>query len=107
MRRVRLSAEDRAIAFPVAVEPVNMSLSIPGCSAIRAPMSRPPGTTRQTSAGSASFSTQTRACTDNGVYSLGFTTTVSPTVSAGATCQMVIIIGQFQGPMAPTTPAGR
>ena len=41
------------------------------------------------------------------MYSEGLTTTVLPIRSEGATCQMVIIIGQFQGPIAPTTPTGR
>jgi hypothetical protein len=34
-------------------------------------------------------------------------TTVVPIRRAGATCHMVIIIGQFRGPIARTTPAGR
>ena len=35
------------------------------------------------------------------MYSEGLTTTVLPMRSAGAICQMVIIIGQFHGPIAP------
>ena len=40
------------------------------------------------------------------MYSEGLTTTVLPMRSDGAICQMVIIIGQFHGPIAPTTPSG-
>ena len=48
-----------------------------------------------------------RARTDSGVYSDGLTTTALPIRRAGAICQTVIIMGQFQGPIAPTTPMGR
>ena len=41
------------------------------------------------------------------MYSEGLTTTVLPIRRAGAICQTVIIIGQFHGPIAPTTPIGR
>ena len=42
-----------------------------------------------------------------GVFEAGFMTTVLPMRSDGASCQTLIIIGQFHGPMAPTTPSGR
>ena len=95
------------MAWPVAVEPVNISLSMSGWLDRRAPTSRPPATAVRTSAGRTRFSTSIRASTLSGVYSEGLTTTVLPIRSAGATCQMVIIIGQFHGPIAPTTPTGR
>ncbi len=41
------------------------------------------------------------------VYSLGFCTTVLPIRSAGAICQHAMIVGQFHGVIAPTTPIGR
>ena len=44
--------------------------------------------------------------TDSGVYSEGLTTTVLPMRRDAATCQTVIIMGQFHGPIAPTTPSG-
>ena len=94
------------MALPVAVEPVNMTLPTAGCSARRAPTSRPPETTWRTPSGSSSLRTSTRARTDSGVYSEGLTTTVLPMRRAGAICQTVIIMGQFQGPIAPTTPMG-
>ncbi len=95
------------MALPVAVEPVNMTLSMPACAESASPTSRPPGTTCSTSAGSTVLSTSASASTDSGVYSEGFITTVLPIRSAGASCQMLIIIGQFHGPIAPTTPSGR
>ena len=42
-----------------------------------------------------------------GCMSEGLTTTALPIRRAGAICQMVIIMGQFHGPIAPTTPMGR
>ena len=95
------------MALPVAVEPVNISLSTSGWVVRCAPRSPSPGTTASTSSGSTPFSTWPRARTLKGVCSDGLTTTVLPIRSDGATCQIVIIIGQFQGPMAPTTPTGR
>ena len=44
---------------------------------------------------------------DSGVYSLGLMTTVLPIRKGGAICQVAIIIGQFHGVIAPTTPMGR
>src|SRR5699024_2593884 len=41
-----------------------------------------------------------------GVCSDGFITTVLPIRNDGANCHTEIIIGQFHGPMAPTTPMG-
>ncbi len=95
------------MALPVAVEPVNMILPIPGCAARASPTSRPPETTDRMPSGSSWFRTWTRARTESGVYSEGLTTTALPIRRAGASCQTVIIMGQFQGPIAPTTPMGR
>ena len=94
------------IALPAAVEPVNMTLPMAGCSASRAPTSRSPETTVRRPSGSSSLRTLIRARTDSGVYSEGLTTTALPMRRAGAICQMVIIMGQFHGPIAPTTPMG-
>ena len=90
---------------PVAVEPVNMILAMSGCDARRAPTSRSPETPSSTFSGSTSFITAIIASTLSGVYSLGFATTVLPIRSDGPICQIVIMSGQFHGPMAPTTPA--
>src|SRR3712207_7969142 len=85
------------MACPVAVEPVNMSLSTCGWLDRRAPTSPSPATAVSTSAGSTLFRTCTSASTLSGVCSEGLTTTVLPIRRAGATCQMVIIMGQFHG----------
>lgn len=95
------------IRRPVAVDPVNITLSMSGWEASRAPTSRPPETAMSASAGRASFSTSTRARTLSGVYSDGLTTTVLPIRRAGASCQTAIMSGQFHGPIAPTTPTAR
>lgn len=95
------------ILRPVAVEPVNITLSMSGWATSRAPASRSPATAISTSSGSTSLITSTRASTLSGVYSLGLTTTVLPMRSAGAICQTVIIMGQFHGPTAATTPSAR
>ena len=83
-----------------------MILSTPSCSDSALPTSPPPGTTCRTSAGSTWLSTWIRPSTDSGVYSEGLTTTVLPMRSEAATCHTVIIMGQFHGPIAPTTPSG-
>lgn len=100
-----MPAELSMMRRPVAVDPVNMILSMSGCEARRAPTSRSPETPMSTSAGSTSFITASIASTLRGVYSLGFATTVLPIRSDGPICQTVIISGQFHGPIAPTTPA--
>ena len=46
------------------------------------------------------------ARTLSGVLPEGLTTAALSIRRAGAICQVVIIMGQFQGPMAPTTPMG-
>src|SRR5574337_6005 len=105
--RFTVSAEDLMIALPVAVDPVNMILSTSGWDTSAAPTSPPPHTTVSAPSGRTSLSTDTIARTHSGVYSDGFTTTVFPILNDGATCHIVIIIGQFHGPIAPTTPSGR
>ena len=42
----------------------------------------------------------------SGVSSAGFSTTVLPAASAGASFQEAIVRGKFQGVMSPTTPSG-
>ncbi|MNI95467.1 hypothetical protein D3C73_1537390 [compost metagenome] len=82
-----------------------MILSTSGCEARRAPTSRSPAMPIRTSDGSTSFMTESIASTLSGVYSLGLATTVLPMRSDGPICQIVIMSGQFHGPIAPTTPA--
>jgi hypothetical protein len=73
-------------AAPVAPSPVTM-LSTPG--------GRP--ASRQSSA---------KAMALSGVYSAGFSTTVLPAASAGATFQASISSGKFHGMIWPQTPTG-
>lgn len=108
MRRVTLSALASMMPLPTGVDPVNMILPIFGLRVSAAPTTLPlPATRLSTPSGSTSFITWTRARTDRVVVSAGLITTVLPIRSDGAICQIEIIIGQFQGEMAPTTPIGR
>lgn len=92
--------------LPVATEPVNTILSIPGCVARCEPTSGPPVTALMTPGGSTWFINSTSRNVDSGVKGEGLITTVHPTRMAGMTCQTAIISGQFQGVMEPTTPTG-
>ena len=94
--------------LPVAVEPVNMILSIPGRARRRAPTSPAAGhggqhLRRQDPV----HAPRPGRAPISGVYSEGLTTTVLPMRRAGAICQIAIIIGQFHGAITPTTPTGR
>ena len=51
--------------------------------------------------------TATSASTERVVVSAGLMTTVLPMRSDGAICHIEIIMGQFHGEIAPTTPIGR
>src|SRR5699024_1436650 len=101
------AAVDSTILRPVSVEPVNISLSMPWFVDNAAPTLPSPVTTLSTPSGRTVLMTLTSAKTDSGVYSEGFITTVLPMRNAGANCQTEIIMGQFHGPIAPTTPSGR
>src|SRR5699024_9376240 len=103
----REAAVDSTILRPVSVEPVNMSLSMFSLVDRAAPTLPSPVTMLRTPSGRTLLMTLTSARTDSGVYSEGFMTTVLPMRNAGASCHTEIIIGQFHGPIAPTTPSGR
>jgi hypothetical protein len=74
----------------------------------RAPAVGPsPATTFRTPAGSpASVASPPSSSADSGEFSDGFSTTVQPAASAGATFQLASVKGKFHGTTAPTTPAG-
>ena len=55
----------------------------------------------------ASTQISAKASAVSGVYSAGFSTTVLPQASAGATFQASISSGKFQGMICPHTPTGR
>ena len=54
----------------------------------------------------ASAASEAKINADSGVVSAGFSTTVLPVASAGATFQASIIIGKFHGITWPATPSG-
>lgn len=75
------------ICLPTAVEPVKETRSTPGCSARACPATGPRPVTRlKTPAGTpASWTASAKSWATSGVSSAGFTTTVQPAASAGAT----------------------
>ena len=92
---------------PTAVEPVNATLSTPGCATTASPVRPSPGTTLSTPGGSpASRVTSANRSAVSGVHSAGFSTTVLPVASAGATFQASIRSGKFHGITWPHTPSG-
>ena len=72
---------------PAAVEPVNDIMSIPGCSDIASPTTGPVPLTRLKTPAGRPTSCNTSASTKafSGATSEGFSTTVQPAASAGAT----------------------
>src|SRR6185369_9168254 len=92
----------------VRCEPVNATLSTPGCAASAAPAVSPyPGTTLTTPGGTpASSASSPRRSDVSGASSAGFSTTVQPDASTGPIFQTVAASGAFHGMIAPTTPTG-
>ncbi len=85
--RFTVCAASSLTRFPARVEPVNDTMSTSGCAAIASPTTGPtPDTRLNTPAGrpaSSMISASMNALI--GATSLGFTTTVQPAASAGAT----------------------
>ena len=83
------------ISAPVAVEPVNATLSTPGCLTRCAPTVGPgPGTTLIVPGGKpTSLASSASRSAESGVAESGFSTIVQPAASAGASFQVVIISG--------------
>ena len=106
--RLRFPVAARAMAWPVAVEPVKTILSTPGCAASAAPASAPvPVTTFSTPSGRpASCISLAIISTVSEASSEGLSTTVQPVAMAGATFHTDPAIGAFHGMIAPTTPTG-
>jgi hypothetical protein len=104
----RFSAAACATARPVAVEPVNATLSTPGCDARCAPVSRDsPVTTLTTPGGKPACSiSSANPSVDAGACSDGLITIVQPAASAGASFQVMSSSGEFHGVIAATTPTG-
>ncbi len=106
--RLIVSAAPAAIERPTSVEPVNAILATSGCSTRRCPHTDPgPATTLTTPSGSpASTAIRSSSSAVSGVSSAGFSTTVLPAASAGATFHEAITSGKFHGTIIPTTPSG-
>ena len=83
------------ISPPVLVEPVNATLSTPGCRTRYAPVVGPsPGTMLTTPAGKpTSVASSASRSAESGVCGSGFSTTVHPAASAGASFQVAISSG--------------
>src|SRR5215471_6301244 len=93
---------------PVASDPVNATFATSGCSTSGTPTSVPnPVTTFTTPDGNpASSISFMNSRIDADVYSDGFTTTVLPAASAGASFHVAKSNGEFHGTIAATTPSG-
>ncbi len=94
---------------PVSVEPVNERWRTTSLSHSTLPTSeeRSVGTTLRTPAGRpARCVSSARASAHSGVCPGGFTTTVQPAASAGATLRVIIATGKFHGVIAAQTPIG-
>ena len=104
----RLRPAVAAITRPVAVPPVNPTMSTPGCDTKASPVTAPrPFTRLTTPAGSpASCSTSTIRRTESGVNSEGLSTQVLPQAIHEAMRIEDSASGAFQGAMHAATPLG-
>src|ERR1700724_269828 len=109
-RETRLTspAAARITSLPTGVEPVKATFRTSGCRASADPASAPgPGTTLSTPGGTpAAAASSARRRAVSGVADAGLTTTELPSARAGATFQVVIANGKFQGTIRPQTPTG-
>ncbi len=103
-----VSAAPRMMPRPVDVSPVKATLSTPGCSTSIWPTVEPgPVITFSTPGGRpTSCAISPSASAVNGVWLAGFSTTVLPHASAGATFHDASSSGKFHGTIAATTPTG-
>jgi hypothetical protein len=104
--RLRSFAAALTISFPSSVEPLNATLSTPGCAASAAPAVSPkPVITLTTPFRSpASCTSSASRAADSGVRSATFSTTVHPVASAGPSFHAAISSGKLHGMICPTTP---
>ena len=95
------------ISRPVVVSPVKAILRIRLEEASGLPASAPnPLTTLSTPSGRMSAISSISSMIEAGVCSAGLSTTALPAASAGASFQVAISSGKFQGMIWPTTPSG-
>src|SRR5690606_29377043 len=94
--------------WPLTSPPVKAILATSGCVTSGSPTSAPkPVTTLTTPGGKPASSIGLQnSSIEAEVYSDGFTTTVQPAASAGASFHEVSRSGEFQGVIAATTPTG-
>ena len=106
--RLTVGAAARATSIPARVEPVKETRSIPPWAAMAAPTTGPsPSTRLKAPAGTpASCRMSATMWAEKGATSEGFSTTVQPAASAGASLAMSWFSGQFQGVIRPQTPTG-
>ena len=106
--RLRFSAVALTISFPISVEPVNATLSIPGMGRHRRACGfAEPGDDVDHAVGSpASCISSASRSALSGVCSAGLSTTVHPVASAGPSFRAAIRSGKFHGMIWPTTPIG-
>mmetsp|Transcript_31412 Transcript_31412/g.57033 ORF Transcript_31412/g.57033 Transcript_31412/m.57033 type:complete len:246 (+) Transcript_31412:980-1717(+) len=106
--RFTLTAAAAASFFPTAVLPVNPIFLTPWLEVNSSPMAlASPTTMVKTSFGTpARMARFAKTMAVSGVDSAGFRTTGHPAAKAGATLRVIMLMGKFQGVMAPTTPTG-
>ena len=106
--RVMLSMQAWPMSLPTSVEPVKLTLLTSGCETRGAPVPGPsPVTTLNTPGGKpASWISSASISAVSGVCSAGLSTRVQPAASAGASFQVAMSRGKFQGTTAATTPTG-
>ena len=97
-----------AISRPTPVDPVKATLSTSGCRTMAAPVAPAPVTMLTTPGGrSACCRISAKISADSGVVSAGFSTTVLPAASAGASFHASMSSGKFHGMTCPATPSER
>src|SRR5512139_4250575 len=98
-----VSAAALSTRMPARVDPVNDTMSMPGCDDSAAPTVGPSPSTRLNTPFGTPASCRISAITwpENGAISEGFSTMVQPQASAGATLQAIWFAGQFQGVISP------
>src|SRR5581483_7496069 len=106
---LRVAAAALMIALPVAVDPVNATMSTSGDVDSTSPTRWSLLVTMLTTPGGMSVCSamrRPRRVALHGVSGAGFTTHVLPIASTGPSLLRVISIGKFHGTMTPTTPTG-
>lgn len=105
---LRCGAALAKISCPVELSPVNEMSGTSGCFTSASPASSPRPLTRLKTPGGSPASSKMPAHSDadRGVNSAGFSTTVLPVASAGASFHDSSMNGVFHGVMRPATPMG-